>query len=57
MTEQQETNEPVPQLQVPANVLQSVLNYLTSRPYAEVAQLITTLLQNAKPVAEEQKSE
>lgn len=40
---------------VPHNVLQAVINYLTTRPYAEVFQLINALTQLEKEEEEKKK--
>lgn len=56
MTEEQKQQEQSVNLVVPAATLQQVLNYLTGRPYGEVAQLITNLLQSAKPQQQPEQS-
>jgi hypothetical protein len=42
---------------VSTKILQDILNYLANRPYTEVAALIQTLQDDAKPIPEEENKQ
>ena len=41
--------------EIEQEVLNKIIRYLATKPYAEVAQLISELNQNIKPIEEQQK--